>query len=164
MITIPLVALIGLIQATLTSQLRLFDVSPDLVLVVVITWVIIRDQPEGLLAAVIGGAAVAALSGGPRVLIVTLFMLCSLLAGYAHRHLPRLAGIIPYLAVLGATLLYKGILIFWLQTTTQRAFLPGLVVQVLGPALLYNVVTMAIIYELAVRLDKRLGPPTVDWQ
>lgn len=130
----------------------------------IITWVLVRDQPEGLLAAVVGGAAVASLSGGPRALIVLLFALCSILIGYAHRHVPRLAGIIPYVAVILATLLYKLVLLFWLQTTTGLVYWPGVLVQLVIPAVLINVVLMAVVYQLANWLNKKFGPPTVDWQ
>jgi len=146
------------------SQLRVFGVSPDLVLVVIVTWVLVRDQPEGLLAAISGGAAVAALSGGPRLLIFLLFIICSTLVGYAHRHLPKLAGVIPYLSIVAATLLYKGVMIFWMQTTREAVYLPGLAVQVVLPAVLWNVILMVVVYQLAVWVDKRLGPPTVEWE
>lgn len=163
-LTIPLVALLGLVQSTLFSELRIFDVSPDLVLVAATTWVLIRDQPEGLLAAVVGGAAVAALSGGPRLLIVLIFCGCSILVGYAHRHLPQMAGIIPYLSIIAVTLIYKGLLIFWLQTTGKTVYIPGLIIQNVIPAVLLNLLLVVITYHLGVWIDKRFGPPTVDWQ
>ncbi|NLV75030.1 MAG: hypothetical protein GXY52_10190 [Chloroflexi bacterium] len=163
-ITIPIVALIAIFQATISPEFRLFGVNPDLTLVVTIVWVLIRGEQEGVLAALIGGAAVAALSGGPRLLIIASFVACNLLVGYAYRHLPRMAGIIPYLAIVVSTLLVKIVLIFWLSTTTDLLYLRGLVVQKVLPALLYNLVLMVVIYNLADRIDRRLGPPTVEWQ
>jgi len=163
-VTIPIIALLGLFQSAVFSDIRLFDVSPDLVFVVVITWVLVRDQPEGLLAAVVGGGVVASLSGGPRMLIFLLFVGCSILIGYAHRHLPRMAGIIPYLSIIAATLLYKGTLIFWLQTTTRRVYVPGLVIQNIIPEVLLNLLLVVVTYHLGTWADKKLGPPTVDWQ
>ncbi|MHB1356734.1 MAG: hypothetical protein ACYCZF_12255 [Anaerolineae bacterium] len=138
--------------------------SPDLVLVVVVTWVLVRGQLEGLLAAIVGGAAVAALSGGPRAIIVFLLAACSLIIGFAHDHLPRLAGIIPYLSVTLATLIYKGVLIFWLQTTRQPIYWPGMLLQVLAPAVILNLLLMFITFNLATTIERRLKPPTVEWQ
>lgn len=163
-LTIPIVALLGLAQAALFSDIRVFDASPDLVFVVVITWVLIRDQPEGLLAAIVGGAVVASLSGGPKMLIFLLFVGCSVLVGYAHRHLPRMAGIIPYLSIIFATLVYKGTMIFWLQTTAKLVYMPGIIIQNVVPAVLLNTLLTVFTYHLGVRIDKRLGPPTVEWE
>lgn len=154
----------AVLQSTIFSGLRVFGVSPDLVLVVTVTWVLVRGQLEGLLAALVGGAVVAALSGGPRALIVLLFVACSLIIGYAHNHLPRLVGIIPYLAVALVTLIYKGILIFWLQTTHQPVYWPGMLLQVLVPAVLLNLLLMFITYSLATSIERRLKPPTVEWE
>lgn len=156
--------MLAILQSSVFSGLRVFGVSPDLVLVAVVTWVLVRGQPEGLLAALVGGAVVAALSGGPRAIIVFLFAACSLLIGFAHDHLPRLAGIIPYLAVALVTLIYKGILIFWLQTTRQLVYWPGMLLQVLAPAVLLNLLLMYITYSLAMSIERRLRPPTVEWQ
>jgi rod shape-determining protein MreD len=158
------VALLALIQSTVFSGLRVFGVSPDLVLVIVVTWVLVRGQPEGILAALVGGASVAALSGGPRVIIAFLFVACSLLIGFSHDHLPRLVGIIPYLAVTMVTILYKGTLIFWMQTTHQPVYWPGMLVQVLVPAVLLNLLLLFITYNLAMTIDKSLRPPTAEWQ
>jgi cell shape-determining protein MreD len=138
--------------------------SPDLVLVVVVTWVLVRGQPEGFLAALVGGAVVAALSGGPRALIIVLFVACSLFIGFARDHLPRLAGIIPYLAVVLVTLIYKGVLVFWLQTTRQPVYWPGVLLQVIAPAIILNLLLEFITYNLAVSIERRLRPPTAEWE
>jgi rod shape-determining protein MreD len=146
------------------SSLQIFGVSPDLVLVVLVTWVLVRGQPEGLLAALVGGAILAALSGGPRVVVVFLFAACSLVVGFAHDHLPRLAGIIPYLAMTLVTLIYKGVLIFWLQTTRQPVYWPGLLLQVIAPAVILNLLLVFITYNLALSIERHLRPPTVEWE
>ena len=55
-------------------------------------------------------------------------------------------------------------MIFWMRTTREAVYLPGLAVQVVLPAVLWNVILMVIVYQLAVWVDKRLGPPTVEWE
>jgi rod shape-determining protein MreD len=64
-LAVPLLTLVGLIQNALLSRLSLFGSRPDLMLLVVLGWTIVRGANEGLVWAFIGGLVLDLLSGGP---------------------------------------------------------------------------------------------------
>ncbi|MBM3188019.1 MAG: rod shape-determining protein MreD, partial [Chloroflexi bacterium] len=64
-IAIPLVALTAVVQSTLGPRLRVFGVSPDLVLLFLIAWVLLHGLRGSLSVSLVGGLMLDALSGAP---------------------------------------------------------------------------------------------------
>ena len=63
--TIPLLTAVALVQTVLLSQINLWDARPDLMLLIVLVWSVVRSVDEGMVWGFIGGLIVDLLSGGP---------------------------------------------------------------------------------------------------
>jgi rod shape-determining protein MreD len=64
-LTIPLLTVVALLQGVLFSRVSLWGARPDLMLLIVMLWAMVRSVDEGLVWGFIGGLLVDLLSGGP---------------------------------------------------------------------------------------------------
>lgn len=63
--TLPLLTGAALVQTTLLSRISVVGAQPNLMLLVVLLWSVVRSVDEGLIWAFLGGLIVDVLSGGP---------------------------------------------------------------------------------------------------
>lgn len=139
----------AVLQSALMPHLRIFGAAPNLVLVVLITWVLLVRTQDGVVFALSAGVALDTLSSAPFGLAIAGLTIVALLAGLVGANLFRAAWYLPYLSVTVSTLLYGALGIMALQAVGRLApFGPSLLHAVL-PELAANLVLMAGIYELA---------------
>jgi len=72
---------VALLQTVLLSPVALWGVQPDLMLVVVLVWAVLRGVDEGMVWALIGGLIADLLSGGPMGATTLALLAAALLAG-----------------------------------------------------------------------------------
>lgn len=80
-LTIPLLTSVALTQTVLLSRVDLWGARPDLVLLVVLVWAVVRGVDEGAVWGFIGGMTIDLLSGGPLGATVLALSAVALLAG-----------------------------------------------------------------------------------
>ena len=85
-IAVPSMALAALLQTTIFRQILLLDGSPDLLLVAVICWSLLRPE-EGMAWALIAGTFSDLFTGGPFGLTAVAYLVACLAVGYLHGHL-----------------------------------------------------------------------------
>ena len=163
-LTIPLVVVIGIVQSTIVSRLRVFGVSPDLVLLFAISWVLVFSMRDGLFFALVGGLMLDAFSGAPFGLATASLLLASYLTAQAELNLFRTARILPYLSIALATLVYYAVFLFLLQMTGLRMPWGAALWRVVLPATCVNLLCMPAVYHALRWLYARLGPPSVEWE
>jgi len=153
----------ALVQATWVSRLRIFGVNPDLVLMLVIGWVLVRGLREGLLVALVGGLVMECLTGAPLGATTAALVLAAWLTSLAEANVFRTAWYLPYAAIVLATLVYYGTLMFFLRMAGQ--LLPWITVlgRVILPCVTINLVLMPAIYLACRWLHRRMGPEPVEW-
>lgn len=157
-------SLLALVQATVAPHLRLFGVAPDVVLLFTVSWALLQGVREGVLVALIGGLVLDALSAGPFGAQTVALLVVGALAGISGQNVFRTERLLPYVAVVVATLLYYLILLVALATTGRViAWGPMALRQVL-PAIAYNVLAMAVVYGIARWGRGFLYPSPVEWE
>lgn len=77
----PLLTGIAVLQATLLSRVSVLGARPNLMLLVVLTWTMVRDLDEGVMWAFIGGLIMDLLSGGPLAGMALALVTAAYLAG-----------------------------------------------------------------------------------
>lgn len=163
LLTVILAGLGGVFQSTVVSHLRILGVSPDLVLLFVVSWVLLQGRGEGLLAALVGGLMMDGLSGGPFGLTVLSLVVVSLAAAVGERNLFRAARFLPYITILFATGLFYGVYLLLAQMMGHGLPWGPALWRVALPAMVINTACMPLVYTLAHALSRRLAPPTVEW-
>jgi rod shape-determining protein MreD len=151
------------IQSGLDPSLAIAGLHPDLVLVAVMSWTLLRGTEEGLLWAVIGGLILDLLSGGPfgASLIALVFTALLAMVGYG-----RVFGgylVLPLALTFPLSLTYYLLYTLLLSLLNKpMAWLPALTYVIL-PASLFNVAAMFFLFPLLRLLHRRTGREEITW-
>jgi len=148
-------ALVVLIQATVLSRIRVLGASPNLLLVSTIAWGLLYSVREGVIWAFAGGLGLDLITGTPLGTSSLAAMTACLLTGLGRNRVFANNLWWPMVVVVLATPVYG-----WIVLLTQQ--LRGLpvdwlasTVRVIGPELILNVATMAVVYPVLRALTSR---------
>jgi rod shape-determining protein MreD len=161
---LPLAVLSAVVQSTIVSQIRVFGVSPDLPLLVVVSWVLLRGLNRGLLVAVAGGLVMDALSGASFGLCTLASMFAVLVAGVGETNVFGTARLLPFATGAGASVLYYGTL--WLLLAMGGRQMPWWPVmsRILLPSVLLNTILMPTIYYPLRLIVRSSAADAVEWR
>lgn len=161
LIGIPTLILLAVVQSTILSNLRLLDGSPDLVLLAVVAWALTKHPRQAMILGLIGGLTIDLLSGLPLgvsgAIMVGIAFVVSLVAGrFWEAHF-----LIPIATVLGASIVYQGLLVVVLLVMGQPIDPAYAVGRVLLPSAFLNLVLALPAAQAAASLSDTLYPPEV---
>ncbi len=159
------VVLLGLvlIQSSIGPFLTIVGVHPDLVLVAVISWTILRGPTEGLVWAIIGGIGLDLLSGGPFGVMTIALVITSLLASLGYGRVFGGYLILPLALTFPLSLVYYLTYTLLLSVLNEPiAWLPALT-SVILPASVMNIVAMLFLFPLLRLLHRRTGREEIGW-
>lgn len=148
---------LSLLQSTVMPHITILGVHPDLVLMAVISWSLLRGSEEGMLWALIGGVIMDLLSGAPFGICTLALLVTSFASGFGQHHILRADLLIPVLVIPPATLVYQLILLGALTALGWRAGWDTSLRQVVLPSMLVNSLGMPVIYLLTRWLHRRMG-------
>ena len=154
---------LALLQTSNSPFFTILGVQADLVLVAVIGWSILRGLGEGLVWAVIGGAALVLLSGGPfgaaTIALITTCLLASL--GYG-----RVFGgqvVIPLAITFPLSLVYYVVYAMLLSVLNHPVDWLLALSDVILPASLLNIAAMFLVFPFLRLLHRRTGREEISW-
>ncbi len=125
---------------------------PDLVLVLVVSWGLVRGSEEGMVWGMLGGLSVGLLSGGPLGAHALMMTLIGFFAGMGQRSPFRSRLLIPLLSIALATITYDGGMSLILHISGWPLAINPTVVRVVAPAIIANAVLMPFVYWLISHL------------
>jgi rod shape-determining protein MreD len=142
------IAVAALAQASVMPSFSIFGVQPNLVLVLLVAWLIVRPRREGLLLVPAAGLMVGLLDGQPLGLAMLALAPLVLLAELRDMRLVE-SDLLPAVVIAGAgTLVYEGIVLLTLAVTGEQLDWLASVLDVLVPAAIANVLLVLPIYGL----------------
>jgi len=154
-LTIPLLTSVALIQTVLLSRINLWGARPELMLLVVLIWAVVRGVDEGLVWGFIGGLIVDLLSGAPMGATMLALLSVVFLAGQpwgqglssqvARLLLPALVGVVVYHLVLLLVLAWTGHAVDW----------GFALLRVAGPSALLNTMLAPFVQQPLAWLERR---------
>lgn len=147
----------ALLQSTVLSSLDIWGVRPSPVLLLVVSWSIVRGGVEGIWWGFIGGLALDLLSGGPWGVSTLALMLVGLLAGLAEVNLSRSNVLFPTAMILGASLLYDLLCLILLSLAGWRMALLDTFLVVILPTAILNVLLSFVVFPLVLGLNRLVG-------
>lgn len=166
-LVVPLLAFVGLLQATLVSRVAIWGVFPDLPLLVVVSWGLLRGSRQGLLWGFVAGIMVDLFSGAPFGAATVPLMAVGFMAGLGENVVFRNVFLL-LLTMFLATVVYDLVFLFMvqisgspLQGTGQRVEWSASLVRVIGPSAILNAMLGLVISSGMRALGRRLRPEEV---
>ena len=159
-IFISLVILVGsvFLQTTLSPFIKISSVHPDLVLILVIGWVILRGLEEGLFWAVIGGLSLDILSGAPFGVFTLSMVVVALVTSLFHGRVFGSSIILPLSLTFPLSFLFNGLVLLLLMILGRPIDWNAAFFNILLPVAIFNTMVMVLVFPLLYLLNRVLTP------
>jgi rod shape-determining protein MreD len=152
-----------MLQTTVIPHLSVLDVKPDIMLLIVISWSLLRGAKEGMIWALVGGIGLDLVSGAPFGTSTVALVVLSLLAGLGELSVFRTHIALPLIATLIATLVYDLFFLLLLHARGCSIAWTDSLVKVVLPSILLNVLLSPFVYKALYWLHRRTGPEEMAW-
>jgi rod shape-determining protein MreD len=145
----------ALAQSSFLPALGLVRVRPDLVLLCVVVWALLRGARQALVWAFVGGLLLDLFSGGPFGTSALALVLVAFCSSVGEVGVFRSAYILPLLVAFWGSILY-GLLFLFLMTTLRHPvdWVPALR-HVVVPDAVLNTLCVPVVYALLSRVERR---------
>ena len=153
----PLLTGVALLETTLLSRISVVGGQPNLMLLVVLIWAVVRGLDEGLVWAFVGGLILDLLSGGPLASMALALLAAAYLAGQSlGEQFGSRAVRLVMLAVLGSTVYHLALLILldWSGHTVDWGFS---LLRIAAPSVVLNAVLTPIVLPPLAWLERVTG-------
>ncbi len=160
---IPLLGVLALLQSTLLPLMTILGVQPDLVLLAVMSWTLLRGLVEGLVWAFVGGLWLDLLSGGPfglsaLTLVLVVFLLSLLEANLFREHI-----VLVMMIAVGAGLLHGALYLLLLRLGGHPAATLAALWRIVIPAALYTSLLAPVVFPPLRWLHRVTGREQLEW-
>lgn len=153
-LTFPLLTGVALIQTTVLSRVSVLGGRPNLMLLVILIWAVVRGIDEGLIWAFVGGLILDLLSGGPLASIALALLAAAYLAGQSLvEGVGSLTVRVIILTVIGA-MAYHMVLLFILDWSGHSVDWGFSLLRVAGPSVVLNAVLAPFVLPLLTWLER----------
>ncbi len=155
---IPVFAILAAMQVTLVPMLPTGDARPDLLLVLVVAWGIVRGGGEATLWGLGAGLFLDLISGVPFGVQTLGLAAVGLLADLMETNFFRSNILIPLAAIFVATFLFHILEAAFLQTVGYPINWELLFFRVIIPAAMVNTALMPVVYGIVRRIYHSAHP------
>ena len=138
-------------------------VEPELMLMVVVSWSLLRGTGEGMVWALIGGVSLDLLSGAPFGMMTVALLVVSFLSGLGERSVFRTHILLPVVMALVTTLLYDLIILLILALTGRPVAWTDSVVHVVLPSTLINTLLIPLVFWPLQWLHRKTEREEIHW-
>lgn len=133
---------VALLQTSVMPNFLLFGVVPDLMLLVVVSWTLLRGIHESIILALAGGLMLDLLSGGPFGVITVSLSLVVLITGFGSPSVFGGSFWFPVLASIVATGLYNLVYLMILRFSGRPVPWGSSLLQIALPCMMVNAIVM----------------------
>jgi rod shape-determining protein MreD len=162
-LVIPFLVVVALVQATIVPHLTIWGVYPDLPLLVVVSWSLLRGAKEGMVWGFIAGVAVDLFSGAPFGAATLGMLAASILSGLGQAAVFRAHVALPLLVMFLATIVYDLVFLLVVRITGETVdWLPSLLRVILPSAVLNALLTPVVLGGMRL-VHNRFGREEMDW-
>jgi rod shape-determining protein MreD len=153
-----IVIVAALIQEGVISYVNVDSVRPDIVLLLVVGWSLLRGVEEGMLWGLVGGFVVDALTGLPMGTSSTAYVVVAGLAMFAAGAMSRAHLVLPLVAGFVATFVFYAVAFVIISSEEHQFFLSQGFLSTVIKVALFNAVVCPLVIGLCYALDRRLRP------
>jgi len=154
----------AILQVTLAPRLEVGGAFPNLLLLAVAGWTLIRGAGTGLRWAVVGGLCLDLVSPGPLGVHALALAVAAYGTGFLQRSFAPDPLLLPGASGALATVLYNLVLVGVSDLLGQPIQLLPVLVAWIAPSAIYAALLTPIAYLLLLRLNRALpAPVAIDW-
>lgn len=153
-LSVPLLALLAVVQSAILPRFPVAGIHADLVMLTVVAWGLLKGNPDVLVWALIGGVSLDFLSGLPWGSQTIPLLVVAGLAGLGGAGLFGQHFGVPFVAALVGTWLHYALSLLILGTLGRALPPASFLWQVLLPASLLNMLVMAAVFPLVSLLHR----------
>lgn len=161
--TIPLLITIALIQSTAIPRIIILGVKPELMLMVIASWSLLRGTKEGLVWAFIGGICLDLLSGASFGMMTIALLTVSFIAGLGESSVFRTHIVLPLVIALITTLVYDLIILVILDLTGHPVVWLDSLTRITLPSAVVNALLMLLVFWPLQWLHRKTGREEMHW-
>jgi rod shape-determining protein MreD len=154
---------IALVQTTIMPHIGVWGVFPNLPLLVVISWSLLRGAREGLIWGFIAGVAVDLFSGAPFGAATFSLILVGLLSGLAGVTVFRTHAALPLLTAFLATIIYGLCFLLIVRVSGYTVVWIESLLRIILPAAVLNTVLVPLVLLLLRFVHTRFGREGMEW-
>ncbi|MEW5961772.1 MAG: rod shape-determining protein MreD [Chloroflexota bacterium] len=147
-----------LLQMTLGPFVKISGVHPDLVVLLVIGWVILRGVGAGLGWALIGGLSLDLVSSAPFGVFTLTMLVVALAASISHGRVFGSSIVLPLSLTFPLSVLFNGLALLLLNLLGRPVLWEEALVYVIIPAAIFDTVVMMLVFPLLYLLNRALNP------
>jgi len=145
----------AVLQTSMVPRLAIGDARPQLVLVWVVCWAVVRGRGEAMSWAIFGGLLLDLLSQMPPGAHLLALTVVAFVADLGHAVMQGSTALFAAAAVFAASLAYGIVLVVVLAATGHALPLADTIVLNVFPGALYNLVALVPIFLLQRAYDRR---------
>ncbi len=161
LLLVPL--LVVIVQATLIARIRVGGVCPDLLLVVVVAWSLLRGIGAGIAWSFVGGLFFDMVAGLPLGTSSLALMTVCFVTGLGESNLFQGNIFLPIIAVAIATPLHAAIVLLAMQLQHVHVDWLGVALRVVLPEMFLNMATMILVYPMLRWLADKVSAERLNW-
>jgi len=147
-IGIPLVVTVALAEVAFLPYFRVFGLQPNLLLVVLLAWLMVRGQEEALYLIPIGAIFLGLVDGAPMGIALLALAPVAVLHDLRGSHLSEGQLLIALVFTVAATVVYQSTYLLAFGLHGQAGDILGAVLRVVVPVSLLNVAFLLPVYWL----------------
>lgn len=147
-----------LLQVTLGAFVKISGVHPNLVLLLVVGWIILRGLAEGIEWALLGGLCLDIMSGAPFGVFTLTMVLVALASGAMHGRLFGSSIVLPLSLTFPLSILFDGLALLLLTLGGRPVVWGDAFFSIILPAAIFNTALMLFVFPLLFLLNRVLNP------
>ncbi len=157
-ISLPLAVLAAVLQVAVFAQVRLLGVSPNIVLLVIVSVVLLRGLGDGVLLALVAGLVLDMASGAPFGLSIACLLGAVLVASLGQANVFSAARYLPLVMTVLSVVVYNLLFLFLLRLGGLHLWSLAALWRIVAPEVLLDMLFMPFVYGALRALHRRLGP------
>jgi rod shape-determining protein MreD len=160
---VPLLAIIALLQATVAPRMIVLGATPDLMLLAVAAWGLLRGAHQGIVWGFVGGVFLSFFSGAPFGVSALALIAVGFFSGLGQTTVTRGRIVLPLFTVLLGTLIHGLLTLAFLYTMGHPVAWLDTIVFVMLPAVLLNSLLALPAYVAFRALHRITGREELHW-